>query len=253
MRHRLVKALAIGSIATFVGCAKACPPPPTGNASGILVLLDYSKTFAPYDRATDAVALQELGRSISTMASEFVDKPVKILWTAFGDDGLAPFLPCGPARVFDPVLIGGGAASKDAKDAEVEIHNAADLETWLRVCQSSVVATSKNAQQFTDLSGAIAMAERQLSGTKGQKLVFVLSDFREDLPAGRQPPRLEVMGSRYVLVWRHGLDDANQPSMILEHVNDWRARLEKAGASRVCDAPSEGLTSGDITSCLTKK
>src|SRR3977135_521638 len=97
----------------------ACIQPLVGNASAVTILLDYSRSFAPYSRA-DIAALNETAKAVTGMVrGGSLQQPLKLLWVAFGDNGLQPLEPCGPARIFQQRLTGdAGTTGKSPDPAE---------------------------------------------------------------------------------------------------------------------------------------
>ena len=244
-------------------CARACPTEVEGNAGGVLVLLDYSKTFAPYT-TQDAAAIAEIGRAVIRMIDNAsLQQPTKIHWAAFGDNGLEPKQPCGPAIVFrQKVLTGAKDPTRDpAKDGPLRrVSEKSALESWFSVCLDAIRATSQKAEEFTDISGALVFAADDMKDVgsdnpKGDasRLIVVFSDFNEDLPPSRQRGLpLKLVKSRVLLVWRPGLNDQAQPAIVPQRVAEWAKKLEEAGASRVCSKIMAGVTAPDISSCLGK-
>jgi hypothetical protein len=230
-------------------CISGCAKPLIGNSSAVIVLLDYSKSFAPFDNS-DIAALGEINKSIVQMVRVgSLAQPVKILWAGFGDNGLKPLEPCGPARVFGQTLTGHANDQNSAKVGE-RLTNIADLQTWLSVCLSAVRATSQSTQQFTDISGALMFASDAAEDIREDHVIIVFTDLLEDLPPNRQIPPLKLNKAKVLLVWRPGLDDQQQPAAVSKRVEDWRKKLESAGASRTCTKASQGISEGEISSCL---
>jgi hypothetical protein len=216
-------------------------------------LLDYSKSFAPYS-VEDFAALEEVRKSIVQMVrAGSLPQPAKILWAAFGDNGLRPLEPCGPPRVFSQSLTARTIDRVAGKAPAAErLTRIGDLESWLSECVTVVRATSYSTQQFTDISGAFAFAADAVEDVSDARIVIVFTDLLEDLPPNRQRPTLNLAKAKILLVWRPGLDDQKQPAAASRRVEEWRKKLEAAGASRVCAKAAQGLTEGEITSCLWK-
>jgi hypothetical protein len=229
----------------------SCAKPLIGNSSAVIVLLDYSRSFAPFDNG-DIAALGEVNKSIVQMVRVgTLPQPVKILWAAFGDNGLKPLEPCGPARVFGQTLTGHTNDQNLSKsNLEGRLTNIVDLQSWLSVCLSAVRATSQSPQQFTDISGALMFASDAAEDIREDHIIVVFTDLLEDLPPNRQVPPLKLNKAKMLLVWRPGLDDQKQPAAVSKRVEDWRNKLERAGASRVCSKASQGISEGEISSCL---
>jgi hypothetical protein len=236
------------------GCGGAWPKPLVGNGSAVVVLLDYSKSFAPYT-ASDTAALTEVSRAIVQMTrSAALAQPVKVLWTAFGDNGLRPLEPCGPPRIFSQRLTGSPSPARDGDPLAPgePITRIDGLESWLAVCVSAIRATSQSTQRFTDISGALMFGAEAVEDIREARLIVLFTDLLEDQPPNRKPPTVRLDGSRVLLVWRPGLDDERQPTDVTRRVDEWRTKLTAAGASRVCTKAAQGLTEGEVSTCLWK-
>lgn len=232
----------------FVGCAEQRGCVVLGNQGAVVVLLDYSKTFAPYDQidrsAIDQIA-ELIGQSIRVGR---VKQPTKVLWAAFGDDGLTPERPCGPAVVFAQKLT---TARNSSPDLLVQ-SKMPDFDNWLRSCPAAVQALSNKASQFTDVSGALAFADDAVEDATQDRLVVIYSDMREDLPEGRKLSKFDLHNSRVAIVWRPGKDDREQPADVRSRIDDWSKTLRAHGASTVCNAQARSVTPNDLLSCLTR-
>lgn len=232
--------------------AAACVQPLVGNAGAVTILLDYSRSFAPYSRA-DIAALNETAKAVVGMVrGGSLQQPLKLLWVAFGDNGMQPLEPCGPARVFQQRLTGDAGTTVKSPDAAERLTSVAKLEAWFSDCGEAIQATSQSTQQFTDISGAMAFAADTVQDVRGDRVIVVFSDLLEDLPPRRKLPAFRLDDVKVLLIWRPGLDDRKQPVATPERVDQWRTRIEQAGASRVCAKAAQGLTEGEISSCLSK-
>jgi len=217
-----------------------------GNASGAVILLDYSATFAPYGASDKALLDQVQTAMLSMVSDRSLPQPVKIVWAAFGNVGLTPQQPCGPPRIFRQRLT--GALKKD----ENEISDVKQLKAWFATCTAAILATSQQTQPFTDVSGALSFAADAVEDVREKKLIVLLSDLREDLPEGRSPASLNLRGARVLLAWRPGTDDTKDPNVVASRAQDWSERLQKAGAGHVCTRSAGALTGGDIGQCLAR-
>jgi hypothetical protein len=223
----------------------ACKPL-VGNQSAVVVLLDYSKTFAPYDDADVAALKQVSGAVAQSLRVGSLKQPTKILWAAFGDDGRSPIRPCGPPVVFRQSL----TKRKDAASDDTEYTKITDLTAWMDACFASIKATSHWAQQFTDVTGALAFAGDAVKDAAGTKLVIVYSDLLEDLHKDRKSGEFRIDGAKLALIWRPGRDDKRQPSEVEGRVAEWRQKLRQAGAGKVCSSQVQSITAGDLLTCL---
>ena len=236
------------SIALLPAACSSCSERLVGYESGVAIMLDFSKTFAPYSEV-DEMAVKEIGKSIiGAVRQGWLQQPVKIEWAAFGDQGLIPVLPCGPPIVFAQKLTGGRRATPEARLST----NIEDLASSFEQCAKAVKALSVSAQQYPDVSGALAFAEKAVAEAKMRKVIIVYSDLREDLPAGRAPSTYDLSGNNVFLIWRPGLDDRDQPTDTQQRIREAVRLFQERGSVRVCDAPVQVVTSGDILGCLTK-
>lgn len=232
----------------LAGCQLACTKQLVGNQSAVVVLLDYSKTFAPYDEL-DASALKQVAESITkAMEQGWLRQPMKVQWAAFGDQGLLPILPCGPPVVFAQKLTKTAAISPDVRAST----NIDDFKAWLDGCVKAVRAQSSATQEDTDLSGALAFAANATRDAAKTRLIVAYTDLLEDLPDGRESTPYNLSGSHVLVVWRPGADDRKQPAEVQKRVTKSAKAFTAMGAIRVCDTPSQSITSGDVLSCLTK-
>jgi hypothetical protein len=216
--------------------------------SAAAVMLDISKTFAPYDES-DLHALEQVSRAISrSVEVGALHQPVKVIVAAFGNDGLSPALPCGPALTFKQTLV----QAQDQSAAEKATSKIEEFKSWLLTCPALVRVHSATAESYTDIHGALLFAAKATADASGRKLIVMYSDMFEDLPPNQKPAAYELGGADVVMLWRPGLDDRESPGQVYERVKDWKSKLTTAGASRVCDASIKSVTSEDILSCLSK-
>jgi hypothetical protein len=212
-------------------------------------MLDFSKTFAPYD-AQDEAAISEVGKAIvAGVRSGWLVPPVKLEWAAFGDQGLSPSAPCGPPLVFTPRLT---APQVDSPEAKVS-RDIDQFGTSIGECAKAVVALSHSAQTYTDVSGAIAFAGKAVADARTKRLVVIYSDLLEDLPQNRQRSTYDLRGDFVLVIWRPGLDDRKQPAEVQKRVAAALQHYRQLGAVRVCDSPVQSITAGDVMGCLTKE
>ena len=238
----------LGVLLAFSACASACPKEIVGNESASVILLDFSRTFAPYGEA-DAAALREMGAVLSAaLAAGLLEQPAKVLWAAFGDQGMSPILPCGPPIVFRQQLTKPRTSSADVlASTKVE-----DFKTATQECVKAVMVQSVAAQQFTDVSGALAFATSATKSAKQRRLIQIYSDLKEDLPADRERVDYDLSGNDIVLIWKPGSDDLKQPAEVQRRIHTAEETFRERGAARVCSMSAQSITSGDILSCLSR-
>ena len=96
----------------------------------------------------------------------------------------------------------------------------------------------------------MAIAADSARRVKGKKILAVLPDFAEDLPAGTKPTDFELSGENVVLLFRGQAADAANGNLLLNRMKQWEARLKSAGAKAVCRLPIVGVKSNTIASCF---
>jgi hypothetical protein len=207
----------------------------------VAVLVDVSKSFAPLSR-TDQAALEQLQRAIERAASTAWEPPLTIYWSTIGNSGiLAGSSVCGSAH-FHPRMVNRGRSG--------EFSSAPQLQAWFRECVRAVVARSLRPEDFTDISGSVAIAAENGRRAKGRKLIVVLSDFAEDLPAGSKPVAFELSGETIVMLYRAQPSDAKDGNLLFSRLKQWEERFTKAGAKSACRVPIIGATATTIASCF---
>jgi hypothetical protein len=154
--------------------------------------------------------------------------------------------------VFSQRLTGGSSEPGGGKKGSDRLNSIGELESWLGVCATAVRATSQTTSQFTDITGALTFGADAVSDVSDERVIVLFTDLLDDLPRNRQRAPLKLPSARVLLIWRPGLDDQKQPEKLSARIDQWRARLEEAGASRVCAKAAQGLTEGEISSCLWK-
>jgi hypothetical protein len=224
----------------------ACGSPPAGPAASIVILVDYSRSFAPLGEE-DKPALAVIRQAVEKASVDQLQQPVKILWSVIGDESLNPFQPCKESKSFEVKIIGTSAAPPNT------LINVGQLRGWLEACTAAVIAFSKSPQQYTDISGAVAFASANAKSAHSERILIIFSDFLEDLPPGHMPTALELGGERVVMLWRSGLDDHSDPAAIVQRLGEWEKRLQNAGAKSTCVRPAIGLAADDLSPCLVMR
>ena len=231
-------------IAAIFPLAAACAQKHPGNRTGTVLIVDFSQTFAPLTK-DDASALERVFDSLELATRrKRLETPTKIYVTTLGDTSLSPPSPCGPAIVFQPKMFTTAADEQMVTSYEA-------LRTKLGVCKDALVALSaNNTERFTDISGAVALAQGNLKAIQGEKLLVLYSDFLEDLPPTQTVAAFELDGTRVLMVWRPGLDDTANRTMALARLASWEERFRQSGAASVCQLSVSGLTAPDIVACV---
>lgn len=207
----------------------------------VTVLVDFSKSFAPLGD-DDERALKELARAIAAASEESWTPPVTVHWSTITTSSLFSKEPCGPIEYQAKLIAGKG-----------EIKNAKEFVIGLEECATGLVKLSRRPDQvtpFTDISGAIRVATERKTDKGAARVIVVLSDFVEDHPAETVPASLKMRGEHCVLLYRPESGDQKQPNRLFDRMNEWRARLLKAGALRVEASPIVGLTAKEIQRLL---
>ena len=207
--------------------------------TSIVVLVDFSKSFAPL--VNDERALGELARATSELAQREWQPPVEILWSRIQTASLISGPLCGPFQ-FQQSLI------KRDNDDSIQV---ADK---LQACTKAVVqasTTSSERSAYTDISGAVALAADQGQSVLGPRYIVIVSDFMEDLPPGKRPIKLHLNGERVLLLHRLGTDKT--PATLADHlarIQHWTEALREAGAASVVALPLSSVTEQRIERAL---
>ena len=207
--------------------------------TSIVVLVDFSKSFAPL--VNDERALGELATATSELAQREWQPPVEILWSRIQTASLISGPLCGPFQ-FQQSLI------KRDNDDSIQV---ADK---LRACTKAVVQASTASSErsaYTDISGAVALAADQGQSVLGPKYIVIVSDFIEDLSPGKRPVKLHLNGERVLLLHRLGTDKT--PATLADHlarIQHWTEALREAGAASVVALPLSSVTEQRIVRAL---
>ena len=210
--------------------------------TSVAVLVDISKSFAPLTR-TDQAALDQLERAIERAATSVWEPPISIYWATIGNSGvLATSSLCGSA-LFHPRLV--QRAGRD------EFSSVAQLQAWFRECARAVVTRSQQRpEDYTDISGSVAVAAENGRRVKGRKVIAILSDFVEDRPAGGKATDFELSGETVVMLFRAQPADATDGNRLFSRLKQWEEQFTHAGAKSACRVSIIGATSNTIASCF---
>jgi hypothetical protein len=207
--------------------------------TSVVVLVDFSKSFAPL--VGDERALEELASATSELAQREWQPPVEILWSRIQTASLISGPLCGPFQ-FQQSLI-----KRDNDDSS-------QIAEKLQACTKTVVRASTAGSErsaYTDISGAVALAADQGQSVLGPKYIVIVSDFMEDLPAGKRPIRLQLNGERVLLLHRLGTE--RTPQSLLDHlarIQRWSDALREAGAASVIALPLSAITQQRLVRAL---
>src|SRR6058998_2732789 len=105
--HKVSNVRAVSLLYICCCCAllSFCGTAVDGTRSSLIVLVDFSKSFAPLG-PEDRPALQALNQVVRKLANERLEQPVKIFWANIGNESLHPLQPCGAAKSFALKLTG---------------------------------------------------------------------------------------------------------------------------------------------------
>ena len=209
------------------------------SGTSVVVLVDFSKSFAPL--VGDQQALEQLAAATSELAQREWQPPVEILWSRIQTASLISGPLCGPFQ-FQQSLI-----KRDNDDSS-------QIGDKLQACTKSVVRASTAGSErsaYTDISGAVALAADQGQSVVGSKYIVIVSDFMEDLPPGKRPIRLQLNGERVLLLHRLGTEKT-PPSLgdHLARIQRWSEELREAGAASVVALPLSSITQQRIMRAL---
>ncbi len=224
-------------------CAPAAttgtPPPQTT----VCFLIDLSESFCPLT-SPDSSAIDQLAAAVEAQCKTAWRSPVYLYWVAIADPSQLPIEPCGPAVTFQPSLL-NLQSKRGIYSTLPRLHN------WFAACRRVLLAASNRAYKYTDISGAIARAAAIGAAVDGQRLLFIYSDFLEDLPKDYPPPAYELKGTSVVLLYREPRSGESRTiGEVQQRVTQWSGRLHAAGASRVSSLPVLGLQAGMIAKAL---
>lgn len=216
------------------GCGSRSGAPATGSAgTAVAVLVDYSKSFAPFTSA-DQWAIRAVVAAMTEHAARQWQPPTRLFWSKITAASAIDDRLCDPVE-FSQRLV----KATDTLDAE-------GLREKLRACVQQAIALSAHPDQqadFTDIAGAIAQARERTRSSGGHRAFVIFSDMQEDLPQGTTPVRLHLAGEHIVLLHRPGTDLHGQTAAsYLARVKTWQTRLREAGAGIVLALPVGGTT-----------
>jgi hypothetical protein len=235
---KLLAALALFFAIALAGCSV------TGNnstsaGSSVVVLVDFSKSFAPL--SNDEQSLEQLSAATSELARQEWQPPVAVLWSRIQTASLVSSPLCGPFQ-FKQSLI------------KRENDDSADITKKLEACTQATVSASTIASEqapYTDISGAIALAAEQGRSVASAKYLVIVSDFVEDLPPGNKPVKFQLSGERVLLLHRMGTERTRLALVDhLARIRRWSGALREAGAASVVALPLNSATKQRIMRAL---
>jgi hypothetical protein len=226
--------LAVGLL--WAGVALAQEPPKTS----VDLIVDVSKSFAPLGN-DHRQTLERVGDEVTIMAQQQWEKPIKLSWSVIGSDSLSSKPPC-PAATYNERLIAGNAPKGELTRRDL-------VKAWMNECLQQVIARSKNPENYTDISGAIALSTYNRSPAVN-KMVIIYSDFVEDLRPGTEVAHFNLSGEHFILLARPEAGDSKNLNSLFQRLEAWERRLKSAGASTVCRMVDINLSEGAFAGCF---
>src|SRR5204862_7670308 len=110
----------------------------------------FSRSFAPFD-PEKKLALGALMQALKNALTQRWPSGT-IYVSAVGTSSLKQVPPCGPAVSYRQLLI----ASSVKKEGQITSKGV--LDQWTSECVTQLVKRSANVEEYTDLSGAVALA-----------------------------------------------------------------------------------------------
>src|SRR6266850_1425490 len=173
--------------------------PPRG--SSVIVLVDFSASFSPL-RGTKADVVRRIATALEKLAVS-LPNPVMIQWLGIGSSSPLDEPPCG-----GPVEYIGRMVPSHKPN---QISRPDDLRLRLDECVRAVLQRSEKADNFTDISGAVAVAAETAQTGFDTRVLIIMSDFREDRPHGEPSIQYKLHGERVAMI--HRPEERDRPDM----------------------------------------
>jgi len=226
---------------------------PRESGTSAVVLIDFSKSFpASYRsdgsivygfRLEDQRALDALATVLAELASG--TPTFKTVWTQIQTSSMTENPLCPPIEMTQRII-----KREDALTTQEQ------LRDTLKKCVSTVMLQGKDQNKlgnYTDISGAIAMASDISSGQYTERILVILSDFLEDLPSGSAPARFKLNGERVILLHRPGTDEQESISGYLGRIEGWKQKLLQCGAKTVATLPVFAVSETRLRAALRQE
>jgi hypothetical protein len=211
--------------------------------TSVAIAIDFSKSFAPFDLEKKN-ALNALLQAVKTGLKDHWPSGT-VYVSAIGTSGLKQTPPCGAAMSYRQTLITSPATTKEG-----QITSKGALDQWGIECVAQLVKRSARVEDYTDISGAIALAADWTRPGTGRKLLCVFSDFVEDLPQGSERAAFKLNGERVLMLWAPQSSDRSAATQMFQRLDEWEQRFRKAGASMVLRVQIAGLTADRMASWI---
>lgn len=221
--------------------------------ASVVVLIDFSKSFpATYRsdgsmvygfRLEDHRALDALATVLAELASQTTT--FKTVWTQIQTSSITQNPLCPPIEMTHGII-----------KREHALTTREQLLDTLKKCVATVMLEGKDQNKlgnFTDISGAIAMAADIGSAQYTERILVILSDFLEDLPPGSTPAHFQLNGERVVLLHRPGTDERENITAYLSRIQGWKQKLLQRGAKTVAALPVFAVSETRLRAALQQE
>jgi hypothetical protein len=222
------------------------------KGTSVVVLVDFSKSFPALRRSDGSIvyglrfedrrALGALTGTLAELASRYWTPPLKAVWMQIQASSITANPLCDPLETLQKLVKSDGSVG-----TREEIH------AVLNKCVANVIEASKDKSMlgnYTDISGAVAMASDIASGEHDERILVVLSDMHEELPSGTREATFQLNGERVVLLHRPGTDEPNDVSSYLDRVNGWKKKMLDHGAKTVVAMPIFAVSEARLRAAL---
>ncbi|HXG06027.1 MAG TPA: hypothetical protein VNI77_01715 [Nitrososphaera sp.] len=223
------------------------------QGASVVVLIDFSKSFpASYRsdgsmvygfRLEDHRALDALVTVLAELASG--TPTFKTVWTQIQTSSITQNPVCPPIEMTHGII-----------KREHALTTREQLRDTLKKCVATVMLQGKDQNKlgnFTDISGAIAMAADIGSAQYTERILVIISDFLEDLPPGSTPAHFQLNGERVVLLHRPGTDEQENISAYLSRIQGWKQKLLQHGAKTVASLPVFAVSETRLRAALRQE
>ena len=258
MRHQGVVGLIVAGAAVVAVLGFALFPmrqPADAQRPGtsVVVLVDFSKSFVALKRPDgrivhngllfeDGRALNAVAGAVAELASSYWTPPLRTVWTQIQAASIMANPLCAPLETLQKLVKPAGS-----------VGTREEIQAVLSKCVDSVIAASKEERKlgdYTDISGALAVASEIASGEHSERVLVMLSDFHEDLPPGTSQAMFQLKGERVILLHRPGTDEPQDVSGYLARLDAWKKKLLEHGARAVVAMPSFSVSETRVRDAL---
>jgi len=223
------------------------------SGTSVTVLIDFSKSFPASYRSDGSVVYgfrHEDQRALDALATVLAElasgtPTFKTVWTQIQTSSITESPLCPPIEMTQGII-----------KREHALSTREQMRDTLKKCAATVVLhgmDQNNLGNFTDISGAIAMASDISSGKFTDRVLVILSDLQEDLPLGSSPAHFQLNGERVVLLHRPGTDERETISGYLERVERWKQKLLQCGARTVATLPVFAVSETRLRAALRQE